>query len=151
MNNAIKVLNDLVISINNYHERSDVKASPDTRPSDDEYLNAFSAATDFLNGEPDTMNRTYGEALEALKEGKAVSRVGWNGKGMFLFMRPEGIVPVAMVKTLPEYVKNYYGIKQIQEVVFTGYLCMKTADDSIVNGWLASQTDMLSNDWCILN
>lgn len=36
-------------------------------------------------------------------------------------------------------------------VKFTAYLCMKAADGSIVNGWLASQTDMLAEDWTILD
>lgn len=31
----------------------------------------------------------FGEALEAVKEGKLIARSGWNGKGMFVFQRPE--------------------------------------------------------------
>ena len=69
---------------------------------------------------------------------------------MFVFMRPEAIVPVAVVKSLPDSVKAHFAAKQIEEVVFTGYLCMKAADESIVNGWLASQTDMLAEDWSII-
>ena len=36
------------------------------------------------------------------------------------------------------------------KVKFTAYLCLKAADGTIVNGWLASQSDMLSNDWIVL-
>ena len=105
-------------------------------------------------------NLTFGEALEAVKEGKCISRKGWNGKGMFVFMRPEDelqkLFLIDAVKSLPASVKSYFASNtketQVKEKVkFTAYLCMKTADDSIVNGWLASQTDMLAEDWCVLD
>lgn len=94
----------------------------------------------------------FGQAIEALKKGKLVARSGWNGKGMFLFIRPEASVPVEMVKTLPEQVKEHFR-KNVnsEEAVFTGYICMKAADESIVNGWLASQTDILAEDWVVLD
>ena len=38
----------------------------------------------------------FGEALEALKQGKKVAREGWNGKGMFLYLVSEGKYPVKM-------------------------------------------------------
>lgn len=106
----------------------------------------------------------FGEALQALKEGKLASRAGWNGKGMFIFMRPgdtlkTGFIP--KVKSLPDSVKNWIdqniddkinlGESGLQDVVFTPYLCMKAADNTIVNGWLASQTDMLAEDWGVID
>jgi hypothetical protein len=70
---------------------------------------------------------TFGEAIAALKEGKRVSRTGWNGKGMWLELQ----VPDAHSKmTLP-------------------YVYMKTAQDDLVP-WLASQTDVLAEDWGIV-
>lgn len=112
-------------------------------------------------------NLNYGEALEALKQEKLVSRKGWNGKGMFIFMRPPDELHIDMVidkvKSLPQSVKDYfkqdvlndsgeriYPADENDKVKFTGYLCLKAADGTIMNGWLASQTDMLANDWCIL-
>lgn len=89
----------------------------------------------------------FGEAVELAKQGSLITRKGWNKKGMFLFVRPEAVVPIEIVKTLPEQVKQYYTKKEIKDAVFTGYFCMKAADDSIVNGWLASQTDILAEDW----
>lgn len=109
----------------------------------------------------------FGQALEALKQGKRAARDGWNGKGMFIFMRPADELHIEMVvdkvKSLPQSVKDYYaqditnsdGERIItypdDKVKFTAYICMKAADGTIVNGWLASQTDMLSEDWVILN
>ena len=57
-------------------------------------------------------NLTFGEAIEALKKGKRVAREGWNGKGMFIFMRPADEIRVDIVanniKSLPVSVKEYY-------------------------------------------
>lgn len=101
---------------------------------------------------------TFGQALESLKRGHLVTRKGWNGKGMFIFMRPEDCLStekvVNHVKSLPEsfkkWIANNYGDSEIDKIKFTAYLCMKAADDTVVNGWLASQTDMLANDWVIV-
>lgn len=101
---------------------------------------------------------TFGQALESLKRGHLVARKGWNGKGMFIFMRPEDNLPTNMivnqVKSLPEsfkrWVANNHGDSETDRIKFTAYLCMKAADGAVVNGWLASQTDMLANDWMIV-
>ena len=92
----------------------------------------------------------FGQALEAIKQGKLVAREGWNEKNMFLFGRDGATVVLDMVKTLPASVKKYYEDKEIYEAYFTPYICMKAADDSIVNGWLVSQTDITATDWVIL-
>ena len=100
---------------------------------------------------------TFGQAIGSLKHGFLVRRKGWNGKGMFLFMRPldslnDGFI-IDTVKSLPwsfkEWVKAHPNAEG--ERFFTQYICMKAADGSIVNGWLASQTDMLSEDWVLVD
>lgn len=113
-------------------------------------------------------NLNFGQAIEALKQGKRVARKGWNGKGMFIFMRPADELHIDTVidkvKSLPQSVKDFYlqdvlnsngnrifPAHEDDKVKFTAYLCMKAADGTIVNGWLASQTDMLSEDWTILD
>ena len=108
-------------------------------------------------------NQDFGSAIDAAKRGERISREGWNGKNMFVFMRPGDILNIDdvidKVQSLPLSVKNFFASKDSQEmpserglarVKFTPYLCMYPADGSIVNGWLASQTDMLAEDWCIL-
>ncbi len=105
----------------------------------------------------------FGEAIELVKKGNLVARKGWNGKGMFIFMRPEDIIPekvIRDIKSLPVNVKQWLANDFFSKggenkgpdhnhgsVKFTAYLCMKAADNTIVNGWLASQTDMLAEDW----
>ncbi len=107
----------------------------------------------------------FGLAIEALKDGKMVSRAGWNGKGMFVFMRPSDEISLNTVmfnvKSIPQSVKDFLSRKTDpskedrlngeSRIKFCSYLCMYAADGSIVNGWLASQTDMLAEDWGILD
>lgn len=83
-------------------------------------------------------NMTFGLALEALKKSCKVARKGWNGKGMFLLCVPSekwGIID-----------KIGLGIPKGNLLPWIG---MKTADGKFVP-WLASQTDMLAEDWVIV-
>jgi len=98
---------------------------------------------------------TYGKALEAINEGELLQRKVWDGKGMFIFQRPSDNIPVAIVlnvKSLPKAVKDYFkkkdGLKTIQ---FNSYLCMKLPNDEIKNGWVPSETDIISDDWVIFS
>lgn len=79
---------------------------------------------------------SFGHALEMLKRGKKVARKGWNGKGMYLYL--------ADGKLLTEAIGD-------GSYPFTDTITMKTADDKYCIGWLASQTDMLAEDWEVLD
>lgn len=83
----------------------------------------------------------FGKALEALKQGKKVARSGWNGKGMWLILVPgsPNIKPVAGTP--------YSNAGITQNVNINPHIDMFTADGSMQPGWLASQTDMLADDW----
>lgn len=84
-------------------------------------------------------NLSFGNAIEALKEGKKVARAGWNGKGMFLYYVPENSYPAQT-----EAARQTFG----NMVPYGAYIAMKTAQNNVVP-WLASQTDVLAEDWCI--
>ena len=83
----------------------------------------------------------FGQAIEALKQGKKVARAGWNGKGMFLYY-----VPAASYSPSTHIAKETFGGK---DVPYGAYIAMKTAQGNVVP-WLASQTDMLAEDWTIV-
>lgn len=80
----------------------------------------------------------FGEALYILKEGGIVTRKGWNGKGMFLYYVPEG-------NYLPCTDAARWAFKG-EAVPYGAYIAMKTAQGNVVP-WLASQTDLLAEDW----
>ena len=92
--------------------------------------------------------RCFGWAIAALKEGQKVAREGWNGKNMFLFLLPAGKIPKTAIHDpkLKEILENN-GKDHFDAL---GSIRMKTADDKILTGWLASQTDMLAEDWVIV-
>lgn len=85
---------------------------------------------------------TFGDAIAALKDGHRVVRSGWNGKGMFLYYVPEGAYPART-----EVAKKEWGDDAL--VPYQAYIAMKTVQGTVVP-WLASQTDMLAEDWAVL-
>lgn len=94
---------------------------------------------------------TFGKAIEALKEGKKVTRKGWNGKGMFLWLKPATTVKSEWCKDpLLKSLADENG----GEIPALGTICMCTHDSTgrkaVLTGWLASQSDMLSEDWEII-
>ena len=90
------------------------------------------------------MNMNFGEALQELKEGRKVAREGWNGKGMWLILVPgsPNIKPVAGTP--------YSNAGIVGSVNINAHIDMFTADGSMQPGWLASQTDMLTDDWIVV-
>lgn len=95
----------------------------------------------------------FGQAVEALKQGKLVTRKGWNGKGMFLYMAVGNTVDKSFIPkftSLPPVVKEFLE-KRGTDVVFNPSITMYTATGEMQPGWLASQTDMLSEDWEIFH
>ena len=83
------------------------------------------------------MNKlTFGEALMALKKGERVARAGWNGKGMWLLLVEGWTVDV-------EHETILHGLLAVP------WIGMKTSTLDFVP-WLASQTDILAEDWTVI-
>lgn len=76
----------------------------------------------------------FGTAIYELKQGNKVARAGWNGKGMWLMLIPKS------------HWETTRGLETLEGLPWIG---MKTADEKFVP-WLASQTDILAEDWCIV-
>lgn len=72
---------------------------------------------------------TFSEALEALKDGWAVARTGWNGQGMYIFVTEESL---------------YDPLEE--DEALSRFIVMHTVQGGLVP-WLASQSDLLSDDW----
>jgi len=94
----------------------------------------------------------FGQAIEALKAGKRVSRTGWNGKGMFIILVPG--TPESQLREATPYhtallAPDFSGFAEILP-----HIDMWTTNSegrkAFLPGWLASQTDMLSDDWQVL-
>ncbi len=85
----------------------------------------------------------FGGALEELKEGNKLEREGWNGKNMFIFLVPGSTFIVNRAPLLGIYPEG-------TEINYHAHIDMKTADGMVVP-WLASQTDVLANDWKVVD
>ena len=115
-----------------------VYAEPD-RP---EYI-SWCPADVFERHNRETAAMPFSHALEAVKQGKKIARNGWNGKGMFLFVQPGSVIDA-------KDGRNPHLQAMEGSIKIGSHIDMKAADGSIVVGWLASQTDMLSEDWFIV-
>lgn len=85
---------------------------------------------------------TFGEALACAKRGSKIARQGWNGKGMFVFLVQGSTFTVNRAPLLGIYPEGTV-------VKYRAHLDMRTADGQIVP-WLASQSDVLDEDWVIV-
>lgn len=96
---------------------------------------------DLLTDQPEaTMD--FSEALRHLKKGFRVTRAGWNGEDMFLFLVPGSKFVVNRAPLLGIYPEG-------TEVEYHAHIDMKTAQGYVVP-WLASQADLLANDWSLV-
>ena len=94
----------------------------------------------------------FGQALRALKKGYKVARLGWNGKGMFLWLKPGMTIKSDWCRDpVLKQIADHHG----GEIEALGTICMFTRDSTgrreVLTGWLASQSDMLCEDWAVLD
>ena len=85
----------------------------------------------------------FGDAIRHMKLGRKVARTGWNGKGMWLIY-----VPGSEALLFPD--TPYSIALRKPEVQINPHIDMLTADGKMQPGWLASQTDMLAEDWVLV-
>ena len=94
----------------------------------------------------------FGKALEALKEGKKVSRKGWNGKGMYIYLVHGFDCDKENLRNEASKFLSHDDVAMHGTGVatFLSHIDMRTANGDVCVGWLASQTDMLAEDWIVL-
>lgn len=94
-------------------------------------------------GKDNIMN--FGQAIEAMKQGAKAARKGWNGKGMFVVYQkgyPDGI-------PCNEQTAKAFGYEVGSLFKVRPYLQMRCADGTH-QMWTASQTDILAEDWYVI-
>jgi hypothetical protein len=84
----------------------------------------------------------FSQALDAIKLGKRVARSGWNGKNMFLYLVPGSQFAVNRAPLLGIFPEG-------TQVTYHPHIDMMTAQGYVVP-WLASQADLLSEDWVVV-
>jgi len=116
------------------------------------FVNKDFISKNYKNLETDKF--TFGDAIELLKLGFKVAREGWNGKGMFLFLfdfnnRSNGF-RIELFSILDSIIRGEVSQLDLGYYDVDPVICMKTAKDTIQFGWLASQADILAEDWVVL-
>lgn len=79
---------------------------------------------------------TFGKAIERMKQGERVARQGWNGKGQYI----ELATAISYKNATGEIVNCNHDAIGNQAIAFIG-------TSGVQMGWLASQADMLADDW----
>lgn len=144
-----------------YNEFRGWKVPSDENPDDEGYLVVYqdggkpntlvfdgyvswSPKEQFEKAYREVTGLNFGLAVEAIKQGLKVARAGWNGKGMFLYYVPANVYPASGNK-----LNTMAGVFPDDMVPYGAYIAMKTAQNNVVP-WLASQTDVLADDWQIV-
>lgn len=127
---VVEVLSNGDVRVQNQGDSYDIWVIPK-----DTFASTYLPVTEIYAG-------SFGWAIDMLKLGHKVARAGWNGKGMFLFLVPGSKFKVNRAPLLGIYPEG-------TEITYQPHIDMKTAQDTVVP-WLASQSDMLALDWCIV-
>lgn len=152
MHIGTKIINAHPMTRQQYNDLRGWTVPSDENPGDDgylvEYMDGGSANhpdyTGYISWSPkEVFDRayrpvsamTFGDALVMLKAGERVCRAGWNGKGMWLVL----INPGNAMHT------SAAGAFDMQPCIG-----MKRVNNVMQPGWLASQADMLAEDWMLL-
>lgn len=93
-----------------------------------------------------------GLAIEAMKKGHKCARAGWNGKDMWVAWMSPIYLPSFSTQGTARKVNDRTAklIGEDMPLDSLGYFAMFTADKKWQPGWLASQSDLLANDWFIV-
>ena len=85
----------------------------------------------------DSLN--FGLAIEAAKKGKKISRAGWNGKGQYV-----------QLATCISYKDDAGTMVNAEHAAIGNQALAFVGTSGVQLGWLASQADMLADDWTIV-
>jgi GMP synthase-like glutamine amidotransferase len=162
---GVKLINAKAMSREEYNELRGWTVPADENPEDAgylvEYVDGGKANTEqfagYVSWSPkDVFERayrpcngmTFGHAIEAMKQGAKVARAGWNGKGMWLALGAGN--PANPASNFWNQHTRAFAEQNGGSAPVLPYIIMKTAAGEILMGWLASQTDMLAEDWIVV-
>jgi hypothetical protein len=111
-----------------------------------EVKNEFEKTMDRISN---TLN--FGEAIQALKDGKLVARSGWNGKGMFIVKQIPSVIGIEIIprmQSLPQSVKNVL-IEREQPICYESQMLIINSLGR-ADSWVPSSSDCFAEDWQII-
>ena len=96
-------------------------------------------------------NMNFGQAIEALKKGKAIQREDWNGKGLFVVKQVPAVIGANIIpnmRALPQSAKNILMSREVPEIKYTNQMLIINPDGR-ADSWIPSSSDVFAEDWCI--
>jgi len=113
------------------------------------YLQDYTSREDW---EETDGSRDFGGAIKALKAGRKVSRLGWNGKGLFIFKQIPaniGLDIIPKMQSVPQSVKDTM-IDRSQHLNYRNQ-CVIVDVNGNVDNWAPSISDCFAEDWQVLD
>jgi len=157
---GVKQINAKPMTREEYNEFRGWAVPKDENPDDAgylvEYVDGGKANTDQFKGyvswsPKDVFERayrevgagmTFGMALDVMKSGGRVARMGWNGKGMFVYH-----VPAASYPAQTGAARSFFGEDAL--IPYNAYFAIKNVGDT-VSTWFPSVNDALAEDWVVI-
>ena len=92
----------------------------------------------------------FGEAIECARNGKKIAREGWNGKNMYVYMTKGRTIPTYVWEVRMPSQELTEVEKERGDVIINAHLDMMNAQGTRIIGWSATQSDMLADDWYVV-
>lgn len=95
----------------------------------------------------------FGDAVRHLKAGRRVARSGWNGKGMFIYLNKGSMDGTKIPPSTVDGIRWSFDLFENGDtgtVTRLPNINMRAASGATVTSWLASQADMLAEDWVVV-
>ena len=91
---------------------------------------------------------SFSSAMEALKSGRKVARLGWNGKDQYVVAQAQATTTEA--SKIWNLHNKAHAEKLGGQIDVAPYCTLKTAQDTLAMGWTPSTGDLFANDWMVL-
>lgn len=94
----------------------------------------------------------FGKAIIALKQGKAIQRSGWNGKGLFVVKQIPASINADIIpkmQSLPQSAKDILMLRENPHIDYTNQMLIVNPDGR-ADSWVPSSSDVFAEDWCVI-
>lgn len=94
----------------------------------------------------------FGKAIIALKQGRAIQRKGWNGKGLFVVKQIPASINADIIpkmQSLPQSAKDILMSRENPHIDYTNQMLIINPDGR-ADSWVPSSSDVFAEDWCIV-
>ena len=94
----------------------------------------------------------FGKAIIALKQGKAIQRSGWNGKGLFVVKQIPASINADIIpkmQSLPQSAKDILMSRENPHIDYTNQMLIVNPDGR-ADSWVPSSSDVFAEDWRVI-